>query len=48
MTYGIGQKQYLVIAAGGHRGAGATNGDYVIAYALKNQYKFNYCMTDKS
>jgi len=36
MTYRAGkeQRQYLVIAAGGHGGLGAARGDYVIAFAL--------------
>jgi quinoprotein glucose dehydrogenase len=34
MTYLLEGKQYVVIAAGGHKGAGSTMGDYVIAYAL--------------
>ena len=33
MTYGIGGRQYLVIAAGGYKDS-STRGDYVIAYAL--------------
>jgi quinoprotein glucose dehydrogenase len=33
MTYSIGGRQYLVIAAGGYKGD-STRGDYVIAYAL--------------
>ncbi|HSN18767.1 MAG TPA: pyrroloquinoline quinone-dependent dehydrogenase [Gammaproteobacteria bacterium] len=33
MTYSIGGRQYLVIAAGGYKDA-STRGDYVIAYAL--------------
>jgi quinoprotein glucose dehydrogenase len=33
MTYAIGGRQYLVIAAGGHKGD-STRGDYLIAYAL--------------
>jgi len=33
MTYAIGGRQYLVIAAGGYKGD-STRGDYVIAYAL--------------
>ena len=36
MTYRAGkeQRQYLVIAAGGHGGLGTARGDYVIAFAL--------------
>lgn len=34
MTYVIEDKQYVVIAAGGHKGAGTTPGDYVIAFSL--------------
>ncbi|HTE40787.1 MAG TPA: pyrroloquinoline quinone-dependent dehydrogenase, partial [Steroidobacteraceae bacterium] len=34
MTYSIGGKQFVVIAAGGHGGLGTTRGDYVIAFAL--------------
>ncbi|MGA2778001.1 MAG: pyrroloquinoline quinone-dependent dehydrogenase [Steroidobacteraceae bacterium] len=33
MTYSIGGKQYLVIAAGGYKGD-STRGDYLVAYAL--------------
>ena len=33
MTYEVGGRQYVVIAAGGREGIG-TPGDYVIAYAL--------------
>jgi quinoprotein glucose dehydrogenase len=33
MTYSIGDRQYLVIAAGGYKGD-STRGDYLIAYAL--------------
>jgi glucose dehydrogenase len=33
MTYAIGGRQYLVIAAGGYKGD-TTRGDYLIAYAL--------------
>jgi len=33
MTYAIGGRQYLVIAAGGYKGD-STRGDYLIAYAL--------------
>lgn len=34
MTYVLGGRQYVVIAAGGHGGMGTTRGDYLIAYAL--------------
>jgi quinoprotein glucose dehydrogenase len=34
MTYSIGGKQYLVIAAGGHGKLGTKQGDYVIAFTL--------------
>lgn len=34
MTYVVDGKQYVVIAAGGHKGAGTTPGDYVIAFSL--------------
>jgi quinoprotein glucose dehydrogenase len=34
MTYSIGGKQYLVIAAGGHGILGTRQGDYVLAFAL--------------
>lgn len=34
MTYTIGRKQYLVIAAGGHGKLGTKQGDYVLAFAL--------------
>jgi quinoprotein glucose dehydrogenase len=34
MTYRVGGRQYVVIAAGGHGGAGTTRGDYVVAFAL--------------
>jgi quinoprotein glucose dehydrogenase len=34
MTYTIGGKQYLVIAAGGHGKFGTKQGDYVIAFTL--------------
>ena len=33
MTYSAAGRQYLVIAAGGHKGD-STRGDYLIAYAL--------------
>jgi quinoprotein glucose dehydrogenase len=34
MTYSVGGKQYLVIAAGGHGKLGTKQGDYVIAFGL--------------
>jgi quinoprotein glucose dehydrogenase len=34
MTYQVNGRQYVVIAAGGHTGAGTTGGDYVVAFAL--------------
>jgi quinoprotein glucose dehydrogenase len=34
MSYVINGKQYVVIAAGGHKGAGTTLGDYVVAFSL--------------
>ncbi len=34
MSYQLDGRQYVVIAAGGHGGAGTTAGDYVVAYAL--------------
>jgi len=34
MSYMLDGKQYVVIAAGGHPGAGTTMGDYVIAFSL--------------
>ncbi len=34
MTYQIGGRQYVVIAAGGHARAGTKLGDYVVAFAL--------------
>lgn len=34
MTYELDGEQYVVIAAGGHGGAGTTLGDYVVAFAL--------------
>jgi quinoprotein glucose dehydrogenase len=34
MTYAVGGKQYVVIAAGGHGGLGTTLGDHVVAFAL--------------
>jgi quinoprotein glucose dehydrogenase len=35
MTYAIDGRQYVVIAAGGHGGAGTTRGDYVVAFSLE-------------
>jgi glucose dehydrogenase len=37
MTYAIYGKQYVVITAGGHRGAGKNMGDYVIALSLESR-----------
>ncbi|HEY2974407.1 MAG TPA: pyrroloquinoline quinone-dependent dehydrogenase [Pyrinomonadaceae bacterium] len=34
MTYTVGHKQYLVIAAGGHGKLGTKQGDYVLAFTL--------------
>jgi len=34
MTYTLGNKQYLVIAAGGHGKLGTKQGDYVLAFTL--------------
>lgn len=34
MTYAVGGKQYVVIAAGGHGKLGTKQGDYVVAFAL--------------
>ncbi len=34
MTYLVGGKQYVVIAAGGHGTVGTTRGDFVVAFAL--------------
>jgi quinoprotein glucose dehydrogenase len=34
MTYVVGGKQYVVIAAGGHGKLGTKQGDYVVAFAL--------------
>ncbi len=34
MTYEIDQRQFVVIAAGGHGGLGTRRGDYVVAFAL--------------
>ena len=35
MTYAIDGRQFVVIAAGGHGGAGTTRGDYLVAFALR-------------
>lgn len=37
MTYAIGQRQFVVIAAGGHGSLGTRRGDYVVAFALREQ-----------
>lgn len=37
MTYTIDGKQFVVIAAGGHRGAGTNMGDYVVAFSLETE-----------
>ncbi len=34
MTYQLGGRQYVVIAAGGHGSMGTTRGDYLVAFAL--------------
>jgi quinoprotein glucose dehydrogenase len=34
MTYAVGDKQYVLIVAGGHGSLGTTPGDYVISYTL--------------
>jgi quinoprotein glucose dehydrogenase len=34
MTYQLGGRQYVVIAAGGHGSMGTRRGDYLVAYAL--------------
>ncbi len=34
MSYSIGGRQYVVIAAGGHSGLGTRSGDYLVAFAL--------------
>ena len=34
MTYMVGEKQYLLMVAGGHGSVGTKPGDYVIAYTL--------------
>lgn len=37
MTYQINGRQFVVIAAGGHGGLGTTQGDYVVAFALRSK-----------
>jgi quinoprotein glucose dehydrogenase len=37
MTYQLQGRQYVVIAAGGHGGAGTTRGDYLVAFALPSE-----------
>jgi len=37
MSYQIGEKQYVLIAAGGHGGLGTRSGDYIIAYTIDGQ-----------
>jgi len=39
MTYFLEEtgKQYVVIAAGGHARLGTTTGNYIIAYALRDE-----------
>ena len=37
MTYEVGGRQFVVIAAGGHGGLGTTQGDYVVAFALPQE-----------
>lgn len=37
MTYQVNGRQFVVIAAGGHGGLGTTRGDYVVAFALRNE-----------
>jgi len=34
MSYVADGRQYVVIAAGGHGGAGTDRGDYLVAFAL--------------
>lgn len=34
MTYALNERQYVVIVAGGHGGAGTDSGDYVVAFSL--------------
>ena len=36
MTYAIGGRQYVVLAAGGHGMMGTRKGDYVMAFSLPN------------
>jgi len=36
MTYQLGGRQYVVIAAGGHGSLGTRRGDYLVAFALTN------------
>jgi quinoprotein glucose dehydrogenase len=38
MTYQAGQRQFVVIAAGGHGGLGTRRGDYVVAFALPREH----------
>jgi quinoprotein glucose dehydrogenase len=35
MTYAVGERQFVVTAAGGHGSFGTPPGDYIIAYALQ-------------
>jgi quinoprotein glucose dehydrogenase len=37
MTYAIGGRQYVVIAAGGHGKLGSKQGDYVMAFRLADR-----------
>lgn len=39
MSYVIGDRQFIVIAAGGHGGLDTTRGDYVVAFALPRARK---------
>lgn len=34
MSYAVGDKQYVLIVAGGHGSVGTKPGDYIIAYTL--------------
>ena len=34
MSYAVGGRQFVVIAAGGHGGLGTTRGDHLVAFAL--------------
>jgi len=34
MSYQLGGRQYVVIAAGGHGSMGTTRGDHLVAFAL--------------